>query len=410
MFMRNSLERTGFSGRSITRRGFLGGSALAVASLGLADILAACSKASSSATTSGAAGFDWANATQNGHVTWGTWPFYLDTKKVDGERVHPTLVSFSDETGITVDYREVINEYATFYAKLRPSLDAGQSTGYDVIVMGYPRWLPLMMQKGYLLPVDQSRLQNFNAHAGPPYKDRSWDPGNVYSIPYQSGITGIGYNPDLTGREITSYQDLLDPAFAGKVGMFNDTEDLPNLALLGMGVEPSESTPDQWTAAAQMLTKQRDDGIVRQYYGQGYLGDLQRGDLALTMAWAADILISNITGYPNLKFVVPDEGALLWTDCLCIPVGAENPVDAMMLIDHLYDPEVAAGVTDWVQAVSPVPEAKDVLVSQGEGEVAKDPLVFPTDEMYTQLHDYRILTTDEQQTWDDTFIPVVEGG
>lgn len=407
--MHGTPDRSVFDGSSITRRRFLRSAAIGAASIGMADILAACTKASSSSTAPGAAGLDWANATANGNFTWGTWPFYMDQKRVNGERIHPTLDNFTRETGTTIDYREVINEYASFYAKLRPQLETGQSTGYDLVVLGYPRWVPLMMQQDYLIPLDQSRLVNFNANAGKAYSKRSWDPGNVYSIPYQGGITGIAYNPELTGREITSFQDLFDPAFAGKVGMFNDTEDLPNLTLLGMGVEPSSSTPDDWTAAADRLVQQREQGIVRQYYGQGYLGDLQRGDLALTMAWAADILISNISGFPNLKFVVPEEGALLWTDCLCIPKGAENPVDAIEMIDYLYRPEVAAGVTAWVQAVSPVPAAKDELIAQGHDDVANNLLVFPSDDMYAKLHDYRILDPDEQEQWDDTFIPVVEG-
>ncbi len=397
------------AGRSITRRGFLQAGAAALGSLAVADVLAACEKASPTSDTAGAQGFDWSTQTEQGTFTWGTWPFYMDQKRVNGERVHPTLVNFTDATGIEVNYREVVNEYATFYAKLRPELEAGQPTGYDLITLGYPRWVPLMMQLDYLIPMDQSRLTNFQAHAGNAYSNRSWDPGNEFTIPYQSGITGIGYNPELTGREITSYQDLLDPAFAGKVGMMNDTEDLPNLALLGIGVEPKDSTPDDWQAAADMLTRQREDGIVRQYYGADYLNDLQRGDLALTMAWAADILISNISGFPDLQFVVPDEGALLWTDCLCIPKGAESPVDAMTMIDYLYAPDVAAGLTAWVQGVSPVPDAKDVLIQQGDKEVANNPLVFPTDEMYENLHDYRILTPEEQERWDDLFIAVVEG-
>jgi len=104
-----------------------------------------------------------------------------------------------------------------------------------------------------------------------------------------SGITGIGYDPELTGREITSVLDLFDPAFEGKVGMFGDTEDMPNLTLLGMGVEPSESTEDDWQAAADKLTKQRDDGLVRQYFGQNYVNALTSGNVALTMAWSADV-------------------------------------------------------------------------------------------------------------------------
>ena len=201
--------------------------------------------------------------------------------------------------------------------------------------------------------------------------------------------------------------DLFDPAFEGKVGMFGDTEDMPNLTLLGMGVEPSASTPDDWNAAAALLLTQRDDGVVRKYYGQNYVSALTTGDVALTMAWSADILQLQQGGSPQLQFVVPDEGALLWTDSLCIPALAEHALDALEFMDFIYRPDVAAMIVGWIQNVSPVPASQQVLSSQGN-PVADSPLVYPTKDMYDRLHGYRVLTPEEQQVWDQTFQPIYQ--
>jgi spermidine/putrescine transport system substrate-binding protein len=382
---------------------------MGAASFGLADLLAACGRGGTSTpSASASAGFDWASQQVTGSFSFGNWPLYIDTKKVNGVEVHPSLDLFKKDTGIEVGYHEVIQDYASFFAKIHLLLGNGQATPWDLIVMEFPKWLPLMISSDYLIPLDQGRLENFTKYAAPHYRNRSYDPGNRYSVPYMSGITGIGYDPALTGREITSVMDLFDPAFTGKVGMFGDTEDMPNFTLLGMGVEPSTSTPADWNAAAELLTKQRDDGVVRQYYGQNYVRALTTGDVALTMAWSADILQLQLSGSPQLKFVVPDEGALLWTDNLCIPILAPHPLDALTFMDFIYRPEVAAMIVGYIQNVSPVPAAQDVLRKQGS-PVAESQLVFPSEDMYKQLHGYRVLTKAEEQVWNQTFEPIYQG-
>ena len=406
--MRSGAEGFGYGSR-LTRRQVLKGAGLGIAGLSIPGFLEACAR-QAAVGTSAAAGFDWGAQAKSGSMTFANWPYYIDKKKVNGQVTHPSLDAFTEATGIKVDYLEIIEDYASFFGKIEPQLRTGQSTGYDTIVMGYPRWLPTMIALDYLLPLDDSLLPNFMKNAADAYKDLLYDPAPRHAVAWASGATGIGYNPDLTGREITSVTDLFDPQFKGMVGMFNDTEDLPNLTLLGMGVEPSESTPDDWKHAADLLTKQRDDGIVRKYYGQGYISELEAGNLALTMAWSPDIHQANLSGYDNLKFVVPEEGGLLWTDFLCIPKGAADPLDAIMWLDFVYKPETAAMITSWMGAMSPVPGAKDVLRTMGFAAEAESPLVFPTDEMYQQLHPYRTLSPTEQQQWQDLFLPVVEGG
>jgi spermidine/putrescine transport system substrate-binding protein len=400
----------GLAPSRLSRRSFLGYAGIGAAGLSLSGLLAACGgtgSSSSSASTSGSPAFDWASQSTTGSFTFGNWPLYIDRDRVDGEQVHPSLERFQQESGITVDYKEVIQSYDQFFAKLQILLQGDQPTGYDLIVMGFPKWLPLMIANDYLIPLDHSKLPNFAANVAPSYKDPAYDPGNRYSIPYMSGITGIGYDPNLTGREITSVMDLFDPAFAGKVGMFGDTEDMPNLTLLGMGVEPRDSTEDDWQAAADLLRRQRNDGLVRQYYGQNYTAALTTGQVALTMAWSADILQLQQTDAPQLRFVVPDEGAMLWTDSICIPKLSAHPLDALTFMDFIYQPEVAAMIVGWIQNVSPVPASQQILAEQGS-PVADSPLVYPTEEMYANLHGYRVLTPAEQQVWDGIFQPIYQ--
>ena len=394
--------------RRFTRRQVIRGAGLGLAGLSLPGLLEACSR--QAAPGAGPKTFDWASQKKTGHMVFANWPYYIDKKKVNGEVTHPSLDAFTKATGTEVDYLEIIEDYASFFGKIEPQLRAGASTGYDTIVMGYPRWLPTMIALDYLLPLDESLLPNFEKNAADAYKNPPYDPLPRHGVAFASGATGIGYNPDLTGREITSVMDLFDPAFEGKVGMFNDTEDTPNLTLLGMGVEPSTSTPDDWSKAADLLTKQRDSGVVRKYYGQGYISELEAGNLALTMAWSPDIHQANLSGYEHLKFVVPEEGGLLWTDYLCIPKGAQAPLDAISWLDFVYEPETAAMITSWLGAISPVPAARDILSNTGFEAEAESPLVFPDTETYQRLHPYRSLAPTEQQSWDDVFLPVVEGG
>jgi spermidine/putrescine transport system substrate-binding protein len=266
-----------------------------------------------------------------------------------------------------------------------------------------------MVRLDYLEEVDHSRLPNFEKHAGAIYKDPVYDPGNRHSIPWQSGITGIGYNSELTGREITSINDLFDPEFKGRLGMFSDMRDSMNLTLLSLGVAPAEATREDAEAAQQKLLEQRDAGIVRQYYGNEYVDAFARGDLAVTMAWSGDVFQLQADD-PELQFVVPEEGAILWVDNMTIPQRAPHPIDAMEFMNFVYRPEIAAQIAGWVNYICPVPEAQEILRRRpGYKSIANSPLVFPTPEMESRLHHYATLTEEEEAYWNDLFNQVVQG-
>jgi len=403
----------GLTQRRMGRRGVLKASAAGAAVLGLA----ACgvkgkAKGTPTQAPDQVAAF-WKDKTAHGHVNFANWPLYMDPK-------HPELKEFTKETGVTVKYDEVINDIPTFFTKIQPQLQAHQSIGYDIMVITNGQQFKDLVDLAFLAPLDHSKLPNFTANVAPKYTKEAYDPGNVYSVPWASGITGIGYNPKYVTTAPTSIKDLADPKYKGKVGMFSDTEEIGVFALLVVGANPETSTPADWQRAADWLKAQRDAGIVRKYYDQDYASALANGDIWLCMAWSGDIFQENLsTPGANLQFAIPSEGGTLWTDNFTIPYTADNPVDALNLINFFYKPEIQASLTEYINYISPVPAAQ-ALIQQDAAKatnpddkatleaLATSHLVFPDASDYANLHYYRTFAnTTERQQYNDIFSPIV---
>ncbi|MEU8198718.1 spermidine/putrescine ABC transporter substrate-binding protein [Microbispora amethystogenes] len=394
--------------RGMTQRRLGRRDAFRLAGLSAAGLaLAACgvkgkgtAKPTSSAQAQSEVEAYWSGKTKNGHVDFANWPLYMDPKQ-------PELKQFTKQTGITVTYKEVIQDNPSWFAKIQPQLAAGQSIDYDLMVVTNGLHFTQLVQLGYLVPLDHAKLPNFTANAGERYKNESFDPGNVYSIPWASGMTGIAYNPKYVDTPPTSMADLWNPKYKGKVGMMSDSQEIANFGLFALGIDPDKSTEADWEKAAAKLQEQRDAGIVRKYYDQAYIDPLAKGDIWLTMAWSGDVFQKNVSDGTDLKFVLPKEGATIWTDNMMIPKTAANPVDAIMLMDFFYDVDVAGKLAEYINYVTPVPAAKDVIAADaakatGEDKklldaVAGSELVFPTDDDYARLRSYKNFATPQEQ-------------
>ncbi|MGV9291197.1 polyamine ABC transporter substrate-binding protein [Streptomyces sp. NPDC003719] len=358
----------------------------------------------------------WTGRDRSGKLDFANYTQYIDVDPADQGR-HPTLDAFTRESGIEVSYNELIDDSASWFGKIQPEFASGQGIGYDLMVVGGDSYLTKYIQLGCLAPLDHSRLPHFAQHGGAAFKNSSFDPGNVYTIPWQSGMTGIGYDPAQVGRKITSWQDLLDPKLKGRVGMWNDAIQMGNIALLAIGVDPETSTVADWRKAAAWLRKQRDAGMVRSYSTATYQSSLQRGDLAASLVYSGDVFQANQSG-SALEFVIPEEGGLLWTDNLCIPSTAAHPVDALTYMDYVYRPEVAAKISETVQFVCPVPAAQQVVARDAAAATGKrrtvlnalstSPLVFPTEADEARLRHLRVLDQEEEKQWNALFEPIYQ--
>jgi spermidine/putrescine transport system substrate-binding protein len=401
----------GLTQRRLSRRDLIRYAGVGAGALSLSSILAACGvKSSGAAGSESPAAFDWASQTLHHQLNFANWPYYIDVS----HGTHPTLDTFTQKTGIQVNYKPVINDNQAFYAKLKPSLEQGKPTGWDIIVITNGAQLSELIDNGWLIPLDLSQLPNFTANASPTIKSPTYDPGNKYTVVWQSGLTGIAFSPKATaalGREPNSLNDLFDPAVAGHVGMMSDNTELGSIGLLKLGIEPSSSTPDNWTQAAAVLQKQKDDGIPRGYFDQGYINQLENGNTWITQAWSGDVFIAQQSGYPELKFIVPTEGVMFWHDNMMIPVGAANPLDALTYMNYAYDPHVAALMANYIWYITPVPAAKPIVEGLPGGKaVASSPLVFPDQPMLDKTHQYYVYTgTSDLDQRNNTFDPIITG-
>ena len=186
-----------------------------------------------------------------------------------------------------------------------------------------------------------------------------------------------------------------------------------------MGVKPENSTPKDWQAAADKLKKQRDDGIVRKYYDQTYIDALKKGETALSMAWSGDIFQANLSaGNKDLKFVIPSEGGVIWTDNMCIPVGAAHPLDAITYMNWVYQPRIAATMAESIEYITPVPSAQTFIAQDAAAatsaedkaallELSQDPAIFPPQDVLAKTSYYRVLDPIETTVWNDIFNAVI---
>jgi len=409
----------------LTRRTVLKGAGMGVAGFSVASFLAACGGGG------GAGGGEELDPTQvfsgepGDTLDFANWPFYLDqTKDKDGDVYYPSIRQFQEETGITVNYADVINDNAEFFGKIQPLLAGGDDPGWDIIVITNGRYFNQLVAPGYVYPLDPTKRPNFDANAASWAKDPFYDPGNKYGMAWQSGITGIGVNTDLVSAPITKMDDLANPDKVGQASVGMLEGDMPDWVMINLGIDPKTSGPDEWKEAAAWLQMQKDSGVVRGYLGNEYLTDMQNGNLAATMAWSGDVLYSDVwLGLP-LEFIFPEGGALLWIDNMMVPVGAQNPAGAAQIMDFYYDPKIAAMVTEWVLYMSPVPATQDLIIkdadeAQEQGykgyanklyQTAKSNYLYPDEEFLSHTSFGRDLKTDEEiDEWDSIFLPISQG-
>ena len=397
-----------------SRRQFLRYAGAGAGSLSLAAILAACgtkgitaAPSNSSSTGVGSSAW-WSQQTLNHKLNFANWPYYIDTS----HGKHPTIEQFTKATGIKVNYTDPIDDNVAFFAsKVRPALQSGQYIGYDIVVLtNNDSPLGQMMQLGWLVPLDQSKMTNFYANASDLVKNPSWDPGNKYTMAWQSGYTCIGYNTKYIKEDITSVESLFDPKYKGKIGMKGIATELGSFGMLANGVaDISKSTPTDWSNAADKLKAQKP--LVRSYYDQGYIDALKNEDIWISMVWSGDVFqAAQYQGYPTLKAVIPKEGAMFWTDNMCIPVNVENPLDAMTYMDSVYDPHTQALIEDYNAYVCPVPASKEIILKGlKDPTVANSPTVFPDAEVISLSRAYyQWKSPTELKTWNDTFVPIYQ--
>jgi len=303
----------------------------------------------------------------SGKLTIANWSFYIDRQ---------TVPEFEKETGISVKYVEEVNDNSEFFGKVQPQLEQGESGDRDIFVV--TDWMAKRMyDAGYLQDFDKQALEPGFANLLPALESPSFDPDRNYSLPWQSGMTGLVVNT-AEAPDVTSINDLFDPEYKGKVEMLTEMRDTVPLVLKADGVDPEEATEEDWQAAIEKLDEAADSGQIRRFTGNDYTKDLANGDAVAVIGWSGDAVQLQADD-PSIQFVMPDEGCMLWSDNMVIPVGAPNPTAAYAWMNYIYEPENQAQIADYNYYVTPVEGTEEVLQEEGS-EAAESELVFPSDE------------------------------
>ena len=384
----------------LTRRQFLGRAGAFAGAVAIGpSVLSACGGDDDDGGASGGNGGSGGN-----RLVISNWPLYIDPTEGG---VTGSVDLFREETGIDISYSEDFNDNNEFFAKIQPDLAAGNVIEQDIIVPTY--WLAQrLIDLGWVdeLPLDEiPNASNVVAE----FENPSWDPEGRYSLPWQAGITGIAYNIDAAGRELTSMDDLFDPAFRGKIGFLSEMRDSIGLLMLADGADPANPMFADAEASFARLEEAKGNGQIRAFTGNDYQDDLVAGNFVACVAWSGDVAQLSLDE-PALRFVVPESGGMRWADVMLMPKGAPNRSSAAEWMNYCYDPVNAARIAAWVTFISPVEGVQEELAADPETEaLAENPLMFPDDAMNANLTVFGALDEDAEAEFDARFAEITEG-
>jgi len=360
----------------MTREEVLRRGAVGIGALSVPGLLAACGGGSSKSAAS--------SSKVNKVMNFANWPYYIDTPqtlKAAGIHKPTTLKEFEKQTGIKVNYYEEVNSNPEYFAKVQGRLSKGEGIDRDIIVStDNDRFLGDYISNKWAQKLDKSLIPNIKnlipAQQHPPF-----DPNRDFSLPWASGMDGIGWNDKVTDP-VTSVKQLFeDPKLKGRVGVWNSMGDTLGLVMLENGDDPAKVTNASFNRAIARVQKAVNSGQIRKFYGNDYAPVLAKGDLAATMAWSGDI--ANLADL-HVHWLVPTHGGIIWTDNMIIPLGGSVPT-ASTYMNFMYGPTISAQWAVGANYISSVKDVKQAAVKL-DPKAASNNLTFPTDKTLSQMH------------------------
>jgi len=319
-------------------------------------------------------------AAQDGELHIYNWSDYI------GE---DTIASFEEETGIDVIY-DVYDSNEVLEAKLL----AG-SSGYDIVVPTSD-YLRRQVAGGLYMPLDRSKIPNWD-NLDPQLMERAaaYDAGNEHAIIYMWGTNGIGYNVEMVRERLgedaptDSWDLVFDPEVAAQladcgVTMLDSGTEMIPLALHYLGHEPGTTDTAELEEAAALLSSIRPH--VRYFHSSQYISDLANGEVCVSVGWSGDVFIAADRAAEaergvEIAYTIPKEGTIQWFDMMAVPSDAPNPEAAHAFINFILQPEVVAGITNYVFYPNAVPASKEFI----DPEIVNNPEIYPPQEVTDNL-------------------------
>jgi spermidine/putrescine transport system substrate-binding protein len=375
----------------LTRRSLLVGAGAVVG----AGTLAACGTGGSESAAEGVVDV----SDEEKIVRWANWPLYLDFNEDTKE--YPTLKAFEAASGITATYTEDIDDNNSFYGKVQGQLSIGSDIGYDIVTPTdwmASRWI----EQGYAQKLNPDNIPN-KGNIRAVLADVPFDQGRNYSLTWQSGFAGFGWNTQKIPNGVRTIEDLFKPANKGRIVVLSEFRDTIGIILQYQGVDPSgDFTEDQFMNAIDFLKGKIADGFIRKVKGNSYSEDLVNGDAVAVIGWSGDLFILKSENDNKFDFAIPESGGMLWSDNLLIPSTSTHKKNAELLMNHYYDPAVAAEVAAYVNYICPV-EAAQPELEKIDPALAESPYIFPDEATLAKVKVFRPVTADEQTSFQAAF-------
>ena len=339
-------------------------------------------------------------------VRWANWTAYLDYD--DTTQKYPSLESFITKTGIQATYSEDIDDNDSYVSKVRPQLEAGQDIEKDIITL--TDWMANRLIRDQLIqPLELIQMPNAG-NLLPALRDVSFDPGRNYSLTWQSGFAGIGYDKAKVGRELKSLDDLFSPDLKGRITVLSEMRDTLGLIMAWQGVDISGNWgKPEFDKAIAKVDELLTGGFIRRVKGNAYMNDLKSGNAIAGIVWSGDLFVLRAeTENDNWEFTIPESGGTLWSDNLMVPITSTHRRNAEALMNYYYDPAVAAEVAAYVNYVCPVIGAQQEM-EKIDPDLAESPLIFPSQDYLTtsNIKGFRALTPAEDAEYSAEWAKVV---
>lgn len=239
---------------------------------------------------------------------------------------------FEKETGIHINYTQY-DSNETMYAKLK----ADPNAGYDVVVPS-TYFIDRMGRQKMLVHLDKSKIPNFK-NLNPDLLNKEYDPHNTYSIPYLWGTTAMVVNDKyFDPSKITSWGDFWQPKFKNQLMLLDDTREVFSMALILLGYSSNDMNPDHIKAAYNKLQELMPN--VRLFNDEAIQSIYIDEDATVGMGWSGEIYQATQEN-PNIHYIYPKEGFVIWIDSLAIPRGVKNLDNAYKFINFVLRPDIA---------------------------------------------------------------------
>ena len=370
--------------RRVSRRQLLEAMARLGPAVALAPILAACAGPGAIASPSVSAGTS-TRPTEAASAVPSASPAptpeaELNVYNWDAYIGESTVAQFEARYGIKVIY-DKFPDAETMLAKIESD---GKGAGYDI---AYPTSveIPRLAANGVIQPLKRDLIPNA-ANLGSEWANPGYDPGNASSMPYVWWTTGFCWDGDKIPDELDSWEALWNPAYKGKLSMLDDIREVFAVAAFRLGLDPNTTSDADLDRMVALLEEQKP--LVRTYTTDD-IGVMAGGQAIIAHAWSGDVY-QMTADVPNIRYVIPREGAVRGSDTMVVLSGAPHPIAANLWIDFNLDAHVSAENTNYIGYMGPNAAAREFI----SPDILADPTVNPDVALVDKLTELLQLGTD----------------